>query len=401
MMPPYLDSIIKDALEEVSPGKGISRLLTRSGNALNTPNQCFALNQNVYLISVGKAASEMTSSLLPFIQDHLQCGYVITKYGHLNGHKFWPTSLIARETAHPVPDYESLIAGKEIHHFISNLPPDSLLIVNVSGGASSLMVCPIEGESLEDIVTLNKSLLSSGNDIRTINTERIRHDQLKGGKLVALNPDITVLGLIVSDVIGDPLGIIASGLTDSPRAFNQIVTGNLAACKAAVLTASKLGYDATLKSTSLCGEASTVGQSLIRDFVQECHRIPHVPKAWIYGGETTVTLPEVCLGIGGRNQELVLAALSELKKIAPVIPGKIYMASLGTDGTDGPTDAAGAWLEYPAVIGSHLEDQLKTHDSYSYFKEHNGLIMTGPTGTNVADIIIALYQPNGMPNDYC
>jgi glycerate 2-kinase len=341
----------------------------------------------VVLVAVGKAAVPMASAILEVMQDRVSRGVVVTKYGHATGatHLQGASHLTVLESAHPVPDENSVQAGKLVAEAISGGTERTLVIACISGGASALMIAPQPGIRLSTMQAINDALLRCGADIREMNIVRSRLDRLKGGGLARLAAPAQVLGLILSDVIGDPLDVIASGLTNDPRARNVLVANNTQACEACAEAARVLGYTTRIVTTELRGEARERGVEIARAIGAE-----PPGTCLIYGGEPTVTLRGN--GKGGRNQELALAAALELAGQ----PG-MCIASFGTDGTDGPTDASGA-IALPDTLARaralHLDAAqfLANNDSYHFFQPLGDLIMTGPTGTNVADVVIALHE---------
>jgi glycerate 2-kinase len=300
----------------------------------------------------------------------------------------------------------------------------------ISGGASALVIAPREWSALITLLTnpataaispetqslietalLNKSidlttidpalnitlpalqaigtaLLASGLSIEKINAVRSQIDRLKAGGLVDLAGTGQVIGLILSDVIGDPIAAIASGLTNHFNADNILVGNNCQACEAVAKAASELGYNPQIVTTEWEGEAQFRGVEIAREIVSK------PPKTvLIYGGETTVNLPRNCLGKGGRNQELGLAAAIELADHH--VPA--WVITLATDGTDGPTDAAGVIVNETTIdrslaLGLDAQMALDRHDSYPFFHQLGDLHLIGATGTNVADITIAIRE---------
>lgn len=338
----------------------------------------------VTLIAAGKAAWPMAEAALALVADRLARAVVVTKHGHLppDAARRMPGGADLIEAGHPVPDEDSLRGGAAVADAVTGLKPGDTVIVCVSGGASALLLAPYPGISLRVARAVNEALLRSGADITEMNAVRSRLDRLKAGGLVRLAAPAAVVGLVVSDVVGDSLDVIASGLTHDPRARNALVASNGQACEAAAAAARERGYAARVVTTALSGEAREAAARIAADLDAA------LPKtALIYGGETTVTLRGG--GKGGRNQELALAAAFALRgKTGRVI------ASFGTDGTDGPTDAAGAIadggsLDRAAALGLDAEAALAGHDAYPFFAALGDLIMTGPTGTNVADVVIA------------
>ncbi len=309
-----------------------------------------------------------------------------------------------------MPDENSLRAGELVCETLSRCTERTLVVACISGGASALLIAPQPGISLAALRAINDALLRSGADIREMNAVRSRLDRLKGGGLARLAAPGQIAGLILSDVVGDPLDVIASGLTNDPRSHNVLVANNAQACEAAADAARGAGYETTIVTTTFSGEARERGREIAlavsaspRPHPQPQPQPRPLPSfgyaedlslaerglCLIYGGETTVTVRGS--GKGGRNQELALAAAIELGKGRPYA----VIAAVGTDGTDGPTDAAGA-VAYPDTLdrslrlGLDAEDHLRRNDSYAFFAALGDLVMTGPTGTNVADIVIAL-----------
>ena len=242
--------------------------------------------------------------------------------------------------------------------------------------------------SLAALQSIGMALLESGLSIEKINAVRSKIDRLKGGGFVDRVGKGKVIGLILSDVIGDPISSIASGLTNHSNADNILVGNNHQACIAIAQTAREMGYNVQIITTELDGEARMRGAEIAREIITRSAR-----TMLIYGGETTVTLPANCLGKGGRNQELGLAAAIEL-----AIHGvPAWVITLATDGVDGPTDAAGVRVNQTTIdrslalgLDSHLA--LDRHDSYPFFQQLGDLQLIGATGTNVADITIAIRE---------
>lgn len=390
---------------------------------------------NLYVAAAGKAASAMAQETEKILSTRIKSGLVITKYEHtIPLHTF--TTI---EAGHPVPDENSIKGGNALLNFFKQTREDDLIIMLVSGGASALVAdCP-PGIILKDIKETVQLLLQCGASIDEINTVRKHLSLLKGGQLVKYT-NARIFSLILSDVPGDDLSIIASGLTvadkstfedawnivdkyrlsnllpdnvrtwlqhginnsipDTPKpgdkifdnVTNIIVANNAIAIKASAVKAKQLGYSVQLASPILSGEASTRAV----EFIKKLNTLNDKKLCLLMGGETTVTIKGK--GKGGRNQEFVLAALCESKTNQNVSFRNITILSGGTDGTDGPTDAAGA------LADEKLADQLKSdpctyladNDAYHFFKEENGLLITGPTQTNVMDIVIGLINHEGL-----
>ncbi|BCX04257.1 MAG: hydroxypyruvate reductase [Candidatus Roseilinea sp.] len=400
-----LEAIIRAALRAADPAEAIRRHVRREGESLFVDDAAYDLRafDDLRLIAAGKASAPMAGEVGQLLGNRLSRAVVVTKHGHLSpdlNSKLKTQNSAIIEAGHPIPDEDSLRAGEAVCTALRDCTARTLVIVCVSGGASALLVAPHAGISLSTLRAINDALLRSGADIHEMNAVRARLDRLKGGGLVRLAQPATVIGLILSDVIGDPLDVIASGLTNDPRAHNVLVGNNAQACQAAAHEAERLGFAACVVTTTLRGEAREAGAQIARALLDADPPAQARGVCWIYGGETTVTLRPAPggEGKGGRNQELALAAAIELD--AHQTPGGsetlgVSIAALGTDGTDGPTDAAGAiaftdTLRRARARGLEAGDYLERHDSYHFFAPLGDLIMTGPTGTNVADVIITL-----------
>jgi hydroxypyruvate reductase len=367
----------------------------------------------------------MMEALADILDARLTRGIAIPKYA--SGYARDRVAVIAGN--HPVPGAESLAAGRAVLELIGTLTEDDLLICLISGGGSALMTTPIAGISLSDMQHLTEALLANGATIHEINAIRRRLDQLKGGGLAQLAAPATVVSLILSDVVGNPLEAIASGPSvpdPTPRAevlallekyrlaepdsnlwqlisarsetpkpndplfarvHNVIVGSNLLAAQAALKQAAMEGFNPYLMRVDLQGEARTVAPELcwtLRWTYQTGDPVPR-PACIVVGGETTVTLTG--RGRGGRNTELALAAVTELADFPNVM-----LVTLATDGEDGPTDAAGAVVSGETLRRAHALELspaalLRDNDSYHFFEKLDDLIKTGPTGTNVNDLL--------------
>lgn len=397
------DRLIPAALRAADPAEAIRRHVRRDGDALWIDHRRYTLAQfdDIRLIAAGKASVPMADEVARLLGDHLSRVVVVTKYGHATHAPNSP--LTARdpqliEAGHPIPDDNSLRGGQAVCDALQGCTARTLVIVCVSGGASALLIAPHAGISLNVLRAINDALLRSGADIHEMNAVRSRLDRLKAGGLVRMARPAQVVGLILSDVIGDPLDVIASGLTNDPHAHNVLVGNNAQSCDAAAAAARDLGFVAQVVTTELHGEARVRGREIAAALLTPSPApLPVGSQGWclIYGGETTVTIRGP--GRGGRNQELALAAAIELDAQAPAQAQlQAGVAALGTDGTDGPTDAAGAiafadTAQRARARGLDPHDYLARNDSYRFFEQLGDLIMTGPTGTNVADVIIALH----------
>ncbi|MFC1463450.1 MAG: glycerate kinase [Candidatus Brachytrichaceae bacterium NZ_4S206] len=396
-----LEAIIRAALRAADPAEAIRRHVHRGSESLVVDGAAYDLCafDDVRLIAAGKAAAPMAAEVIRLLGDRLARAVVVTKHGHLTPDlhstpNAQPLTLI--EAGHPIPDEHSLRAGEAVCAALHDCTARTLIVTCVSGGASALLVAPHAGISLNTMRAINDALLRSGAGIHEMNAVRARLDRLKGGGLVRLAQPATVIGLILSDVIGDPLDVIASGLTNDPHAHNVLVGNNAQACQAAAREAERLGCAARVVTTTLRGEAREAGAQIACALLDADPPPTARGVCLIYGGETTVTVRGD--GKGGRNQELALAAAIELEARRTSRRSetlRVSIAALGTDGTDGPTDAAGAiafadTVQRARARGLDAQDYLERNDSYRFFAPLGDLIMTGPTGTNVADVIIAL-----------
>jgi glycerate 2-kinase len=423
-----INQLINSALAAVNPYCAIQNHLRLDGDNLVIGKRVINLtNKDIRCVAVGKAAVPMARSIDTLLGDKISQGLVVTKYEHLGDLKL-PANWETIESAHPVPDDRSLAAGDRVWESIDRCTAQTLVLACISGGASALVVAPRNWSALQELVTnpstaeitqdtqqlirtallsqsidlntidleenislaalqaIGTALLGSGLSIEKINAVRSRIDRLKGGGFVERVGSGKVIGLILSDVIGDPISAIASGLTNHPTADNILVGNNRQACEAVAKTARELGYNPQIITTELDGEARVRGVEIVREIINKPDK-----TVLIYGGETTVTLPKNCKGKGGRNQELGLAAAIELA--IHCIPS--WVITLATDGTDGPTNAAGVTVNETTIdralaLGLDAKLALDLHDAYPFFQQLGDLHLIGATGTNVADISIAI-----------
>ncbi len=329
------------------------------------------------ILAVGKAAGAMARAAVERFGPVPTL--VVTKDGH--GHDL-PKHIVVIEAAHPVPDARSLKGGQALRETVEAMKPNSKLLLLVSGGASSLAEDLVAGTTLDDLEALNQRLLSEGLDIGAMNTERRKLSRIKGGGLLSafLGKSVTVLA--ISDVPGDDLGVIGSGIGSLPEepefsAHTAIIASNAHARDAAAFAAENSGIKVLGNEEAMHDDYLSVAAKL-------GDRLRNMPKgAMVFGGEPTVVLPDAP-GRGGRNQALALALAREIagQSDLTVIVG-------GTDGTDGPTDAAGA-----IVTGDTWSDKAQAYldnaDSGSFLDKAGALLVTGPTGTNVMDLIVAI-----------
>jgi glycerate-2-kinase len=416
-------------------------------NELEIGTLSFKLSEfrRVLVIGGGKATSGMASETEQILDGWITGGSVnIPAYT-----KPWPKSkkINFNPASHPIPSEDGVRGVKNMLRLVGQPSEEDLVICLISGGGSALMPLPSTGLPLSDKQKTTNLLLKSGAKIDEINAVRKHLSDLKGGRLAEELYPATVLSLIISDVVGDKLDSIASGptvpddttygdaytilqerglwrtvpssvrnriqkgkegkLPETPkrssrifkRVHNVLVGTNEESCQAATKVLEKRGYHSFILSTRLQGEAREVGKKLagICISIRENQFPVAPPAAVVAGGETTVTVHGK--GRGGRNQELVLSAASSIRGI----PG-ILVASIGTDGVDGPTDAAGAVADGTTVErglkrGMDTNTFLRENDSYSLFNKLDDLIITGPTGTNVNDILIAIVASADQKSD--
>lgn len=389
-----------------------------------------ALNQrdfsdNIVLVAIGKAAWNMAKAARSVLGSKVKKGIVVTKYGHSLG-PIESCEII--EAGHPIPDENSVFGAEKILEIVSDLAAEDQVIFLVSGGGSALFEKPLDGVSLLDIMNITTRLLSCGADIIEINTIRKHLSAVKGGRFAQQCGGAKIYAIVISDVLGDQLDAIASGPAypdsstsqealriiekyhiqagenliealkkETPKIVRNcetVVVGNVSAlCGAAAKSAEKLGYEPLVLSTSIDSEAKEFGKylALVASELMSNNTNKYSikpPCAIIAGGETIVRLTGN--GKGGRNQELALSAALGMDGLEDVL-----IFSLGSDGTDGPTDAAGGMVDggTAARIRSASispENSLANNDSYIALKASGDLIMTGPTGTNVNDLMMIL-----------
>ena len=387
----------------------------------------------IKLIGAGKAGQPMAEAAQEFFGDRISEGMVIVKDGYTKKSSLSKRIKIV-EAGHPLPDQRGVNATQEIIKHLQNSTANDLVICLISGGGSALLVSPVEGVLLDELQHLTELLLASGATINEINTLRKHLDRVKGGQLARIASPARVLCLILSDVVGDPLDVIASGPTvpdpstyqdavdilvryaileqvptsirthlelgqqgnipETPKpgdhffsnVHNMIVGSNHTATQAAISQAKIEGFNTLTLTNYMQGEASQVGKflgSVLRQLALQNQPIPR-PACVIVGGETTVTIKGN--GMGGRNQELALGAVAELDGLKD-----IALITLTTDGGDGPSDAAGAvvtgdTLSRAKSMGLEPEEYLANNDSYNYFSPLEDLLRIGPTRTNVNDL---------------
>ena len=361
-----LTQLFDTGVAAVRGDAAVSRALAEEGIAL--PDQ---------IIAVGKAATAMASAAHRMYPDTPLL--IVTKYGHAADAP--PTAEVI-EAAHPVLDDNSLLGGARLLEVINAMPAGSHLLMLVSGGASALAEAPVEGLDLEGLKRRTTQMLGSGADIHAMNKVRKTLSRIKGGKLLAAFGGAVVTTYAISDVEGDTLSVIGSGIgdapTDAPFTFApRIVASNAIAREAVARAAGALSLPVQTNAEALYDDIETLGPRLAAALISG------PPGLYIWGGEPTVVLPENP-GQGGRNQALGLIIAREIAGHAG-----LHVLVAGTDGTDGPTDAAGALVDGTTWQPSGT-DALARADAGRWLDELGALLKTGPTGTNVMDLVIAL-----------
>lgn len=430
-------TIFQAAVQAVQPQHLLPQHIRQKGDVLHLGDQSFPLNKvkNIYIIGAGKAAAAMARETELILGESISGGIVVTKYDH-----GLPLQTVrCLEAGHPIPDEAGIRAGEEIVQLLKNAGEGDLVIALISGGASALLVdCPLQ-TSLAGVQQVFSQLLACGAAIDEMNTVR-KHlsPGIKGGQLAKSAYPAALVSFLLSDVPGDRLDIIASGPTvpdpstfkdawyilekynlvhslpasianhlsegvqhvipDTPKPGDPIfskthtflIGSNHLALEAARAKAVQLGYHVSILSETLSGEARVKAAELVQKLLD--YEGPR-PACLLLGGETTVTLRGQ--GLGGRNQEFALAALVALKNNQ--VDGDQFplILSAGTDGTDGPTTAAGAFIDKTTLESAKKkkllpQEFLDNNDSYNFFRQAGGLITTGPTHTNVMDVVVVL-----------
>ncbi len=435
-------AVLEAGLAAVNPYRAVLRAVHVDGFHLHIGTQIYDLEKYRRIVSVGigKAAFPMAVALEAILGERLETGIIVTKDGYASTLGVSEQQSLRKtrvyESGHPVPDERGVAAAEQISRLLSGLQQNDLVIFLISGGGSALLTLPAPGISLSDLQQFTQLMLRSGADINQLNTLRKHMDTVKGGGLARLAAPADMVTLVLSDVIGDPIDVIASGPTvpdtttfqdawsiveqlnlmdKVPASIYQhlergklgeiqdtlkpeqgfanqtpplVVAGNYQAASAAAAQAKELGLNTILLTSFLQGEARGVGMvmaALARQ-VQMTGEPVARPACIIAGGETTVTVQGT--GLGGRNQELALGSLKDLANLS-----RTLLVTLATDGGDGPTDAAGA-----AVTGESLGRALKSgldpqkylsqNDAYHFFECLGDLLISGPTQTNANDLAL-------------
>jgi hydroxypyruvate reductase len=428
-------TIFRAALKAADPEEAVRRYLRVDGETLIAGKRRYPFRnyERVFVVGAGKASAAMAKAVERALGRRIEGGLVNVKYGHVA--KLRRVEL--NECGHPVPDDPGIRGARRIFEIASQASADDLIVCVISGGGSALMPLPADGITLDEKQATTKLLLACGASIHEINAVRKHISRIKGGQLARAAAPAQVISLLLSDVIGDDPDVIGSGptapdastfaragqilekygiedrvpapvrerigrgvrgeLEDTPKRLdnvhNLVVGSNLLAVDAAASAAKELGYRTMVLSTFVEGETREVARmhaAILKEIAQHGRPLQR-PACVITGGETTVTLRGD--GKGGRNQEFVLAAAMDLAGV----PG-VTVLSGGTDGTDGPTDAAGAVADGESIaraaqLGLNAQDFLARNDAYNFFGPLNDLLMTGPTNTNVMDARILLAGP--------
>lgn len=430
-----LDAIEK-AFNEVNPRNLIRSKVILTGDMLKIDGEEFQLSnfRRIFVVGGGKASGSMAEALEEILANRIETGVIVIPRG--TSSQFATGRVVLHESSHPIPDKDSVAGATKILSLAGQAGEDDLVICLISGGGSSLMTMPCQGVSLDDKRRITEMLLRSGSTINEINAVRKHISGFKGGMLAKQAYPATLISLILSDVIGDNLDVIASGPTvadsstfkdavdileryslwdktpDSVRRIlidgatgsvpetpklgdrvfekvhNIIIGSNRLASLAAVQELRRRGMNTLFLTSFMEGEARDVGlalAALAREVSASGNPVAK-PAALVMGGETTVTVSGS--GVGGRNQEIALSAAMKIDGMDGAV-----IASASTDGVDGPTDAAGAIVDGNTIaqarrLSLDARDHLRNNDSYSFFSKLGQLILTGPTGTNVNDLSI-------------
>ncbi|ETX01963.1 glycerate kinase type-2 family protein [Candidatus Entotheonella palauensis] len=429
--------LIFDAgIAAVDPVAAVQNAVTRQGHLLSVAGEVYDLHQyaHIYAIGAGKAGATMAKGLENVLQDRLTAGAVTVKYDHVAP----VTAVTLYEAGHPIPDAAGVGGAEAMMHIAQQAGENDLVFCLLSGGGSALSPAPSTGITLEEKQQFTSLLLACGASIDEINTLRKHLSRLKGGQLARLVAPARLITLVLSDVVGDRLDVIASGPTvpdastfadcheivaryglmeqlppsirdhlqrggagqvpETPKAGEPVfarhqtvlIGSNRIALQAAAQQARHVGYTPLVLSSSVQGEAREIArvQAAMAHEIRQCGLPMPPPVCVLAGGETTVTL--LGQGKGGRNQEFALAAAMDIDGLEGVV-----ILSGGTDGTDGPTDAAGAVADGETVsraqaLGLSPKDFIQRSDSYHFFTALDDLLFTGPTGTNVMDMYLLL-----------
>ena len=435
---PAIEAIIAETLISVDPFQAVKNQMILVDGKLHIGGGIYQLAdyEHIYIIGFGKAVLPMALGTLSVISSQVDAGYLIAKHWESTSIQRLPEVVQVSLGDHPVPGGNTFESTKGLVQFLERVTAKDLVLCLISGGGSALCSTPAAGILVEDIQEMTTQLLACGAEINEINALRKHIDAIKGGGLVEMTKAKHFVTLILSDVIGSPLDVIASGPTvpdqsnfsdvkaiiekydltkklpsriihliqkgcrgdieDTPKADhpcftsvqNVLIGSNYTACLSAKKAAQAAGFHTLLLTTFLRGEARDAGRflaGLLAEITSSGNPLDR-PACIVLGGETTVTLNGT--GKGGRNQEMALGALQDLAGVENVL-----LVTLGTDGEAGPTDAAGAWVTGKTLakakeLGLDTNRYLQNNDAYHYFEKIDQLIKIGPTGTNVNDIAL-------------
>ena len=402
------DRIVRESIRRVLPDEAVSRAL--AGKDFG--------NGRVYVVAAGKAAWQMANTAAEILGNRMEAGVAVTKYDHVKGDI---PGMKCFEAGHPVPDANSFAGTQAALELVENLREEDTVLFLLSGGGSALFEKPLIPE--EELADITKQLLACGADIVEINTIRKRISAVKGGKFAKLCEPARVFGIVLSDILGDPLDMIASGPAypdsttcaqaaaiaekyqlklsekarellgqETPKTLRNVetvITGSVRnLCRAAADACRELGYEPVVLTDQLSCEAREAGAFLAA--IAKSHQESEKSLAFLAGGETVVHLTGT--GMGGRNQELALAAAQGIAGLSDTA-----VFSVGSDGTDGPTDAAGGYCdgttkEALQKQGIDIYQVLRQNDADHALEKSGGLIITGATGTNVNDVAVVLIK---------
>ena len=405
--------IFREALLEMLPDKAVKKSLSAA-----------RLKDEIILVGIGKASWTMAKAASEELRERIVSGVIVTKYGHSGGSL---PGIEIFEAGHPLPDINSLKATERILEITQKAGGDQTILFLVSGGGSALFEKPAEGLNLREISDITSGLLLGGANISELNTVRKHLSFVKGGRFAVHCMPTEIFQITLSDILGDRPDMIASGpaapdpstseealavikkyeiplspelesalRSETPKSLDNIsfeIAGNLAGlCRAAKKAAEKRGYISEIVTERLEGEARLAGAMAAERALYESGRSGEAKRCLIWGGETTVTVKGS--GKGGRSQELALTAAEKISGSQNIV-----ILSAGSDGTDGPTDAAGGIVdgltwEKIRNAGRDPLKMLEDNDSYSALEVAGELLETGPTGTNVNDLIVVLIDDN-------
>lgn len=437
MLVPYRDVVTNILYAALSTDPYTATLIALSGDS-HAQEALSALSPNgkIYVVGAGKAGAAMARAAEAALGDRIAGGLVIVKDRHTNTGGLELSRIEMREASHPVPDHRGVEATTELLQVVHSAGEGDLVLCLISGGGSALLTQPAEEITLSDVQAVTNALLKSGASINELNAVRKHLSAVSGGQLARVASPASVLSLILSDVVGSPLDVIASGptvpdstsysyalatlerygllatmpamvvsrlraglaqlLPETPKpgdpifqsVRNVLVMSNVQAVEATAAAARLQGLNTIIVSTYLEGEAREVGwvlAGMARELVQYGRPMPR-PACLLFGGETTVKVRGK--GVGGRNSELALSAAMHLRGLGP----RALVAALATDGGDGPSPGAGAIVDGTTIdrgskLGLDAQASLANNDSYTYLSQVRDALVTGPTGTNVNDIM--------------